>query len=74
MPVYPGALKEIFRQLSNFCAKLTVLLPRIAVLPVYADQEAYSQTGRGCSLPDLWRGAGREMRIEHGTAPHRATS
>jgi hypothetical protein len=25
-------------------------------------------------LPDLWGGAGREVRTQHGTAPYRAAS
>jgi hypothetical protein len=37
-------------------------------------QEAYSQTGTGYPVPDLWRGAEREVRTQHRTVPHRAAS
>ncbi len=37
-------------------------------------QEAYHQKGTGDPLPDLWCGAGREVRTQHGTAPYRAAS
>ena len=40
----------------------------------HENQEAYSQTGTGCPLSDLWRGAGREMRTQYGTAPNRPAS
>jgi hypothetical protein len=35
-------------------------------------QEAYEQTGAEYPLPDLWCGAGREVRTQHGTAADRA--
>jgi hypothetical protein len=44
------------------------------ILNNHEGQEAYSQTGTGCPLPDLWRGARREVRTQHGPAPYRAAS
>jgi hypothetical protein len=45
------------------CAKLTMSIFRIAVIiNSHEGQEARSQTGTCCPLPDLWRGAGREVR------------
>jgi hypothetical protein len=35
----------------------------------HEDQEAYSQTGAGCPLSDLWRGAGGEVRTPQWTTP-----
>jgi hypothetical protein len=32
------------------------------------DRGADSQTGRGCLVSDLWLGAGREVRTQHGSA------
>jgi hypothetical protein len=44
------------------------------ILNNHEGQEAYSQTGTGYPLPDLWRGAGREVRTQHGPAPYRTAS
>ena len=37
-------------------------------------QEAYSQRGKGCPLPHVWRGTGREVRTQLGTGPYGAAS
>ena len=58
-----------------YCTELTIFLVRIeALFDSYEAQEAYSQTGASCPLPDLWRGVRREVRTQSGTAPYRAAS
>jgi hypothetical protein len=44
------------------------------ILNNHEGQEAYSQTGRGYPLPDLWRGPGERCELSTGqprTGPHR---
>jgi hypothetical protein len=45
-----------------------------SIVDHHEGQQADSPTSTGCPLPDLWRGAGREVRTHHGTAPDRAAS
>ncbi len=42
------------------------------IMDSHEGQDAYSQRGTSCLLPDLRRGAGRQMRTHHGTPPYTA--
>jgi hypothetical protein len=42
------------------------------IIDNHEGQEAYSQTDTGRPLPDLWRGAGAEVRTQHRAASYRA--
>jgi hypothetical protein len=52
-------------------SQLTIFWPGNGALCGYEKQARGSS---GCSLPHLWRQAGREVRAEHGPAPHRPAS
>jgi len=69
---FHGAL---FRQLSEFLCKIDYFPSSdYRIINTHEGQDAYLKTGTGCPLPDLWGGAGREVRTQHGTAPYRASS
>jgi hypothetical protein len=65
----------MFHQLPEFLCKIDqFFFWRLAYRRDHEGQEADSQRGTGCPLSDLWRGAGREVRTRHRTAPDRAAS
>jgi hypothetical protein len=69
-------------ELSRFLANEPRLMYKIDhsycadchIIDNHEGQDAYSQTGSSCSLPDLWRGAGRTMQTHHGTPTYTAAS
>jgi hypothetical protein len=57
---YPSSLYKIDYFSSSDCR----------IINSHEGQEAYSQTDTRHTLSDLWRGAGREVRTQHRTAPN----
>ena len=68
--------------ISGFCDNYPRFLCKIdhfsssdfRIINNHEGQEVYSQKGAGHPLPDLWRGAGREVQTQYGTAPNDAAS
>jgi len=69
------SVNAILRQLSQVLCKIDRFSSAdCRIINNHEGQEASSQKGTCHALSDLWRGAGREVRTQHRTAPNNAAS